>query len=256
LFLYAIASTHGLTFIGTTERIFAQYVPQIDAALKEFGDRYWPCEYFVQGNVPPHLEAHLSNLAFQQSMRAVGVIMRCANVRTGHAAKGHQLSDGRVFARGSYISTFKFEENRKQILDKIYATFHHFMSKLSQLSRKGVDQLEAAFTLHRDDAISAFYPRSENGQPVGLQHTVFCICCLFSTPEALLPCGHMLCRECIQAYGCQKAHALVDVLECPLEVNQKTRLKSRAVYIRPEAAGVRVLALNKYVVLSLVWSLI
>ncbi|KAF1960915.1 hypothetical protein CC80DRAFT_590230 [Byssothecium circinans] len=229
---------------GTAERIFAQYVPQIDAALKEFGDRYWPCEFYVQGALPPHLQAHLSNLAFQQSMRAVGVIMRCANVRTGHAAKGHQLSDGRVFARGAYESSFKFEDDRIQILDDIYTAFHDFMRRLSQLSKEGVDQLEAASVLHRDDALATFYPKSENNQPVGLQHTIFCICCLFGTPEALLPCGHMLCRECIQAYGRQKAHTLVDVLECPLEVNQKIRPQSRAVHIRPEAAGVRVLALN------------
>lgn len=221
-------------------------MPQIDAALREFGDRYWPCEFYVKGAIPPHLQAHLSNLAFQQSMRAAAVIMRCANVRSGHAAKGHQLSDGRVFARGSYESSFSFEEDRKQILDDIYISFHQFMSKLSQLSRQGVDQLEAASIIHRDDALATYYPSSKDEGPTGLRHTSFCICCLIGSPEALLPCGHMLCRSCVQAYGSRKSQTIIEVHDCPLEVNQDSRSQSRLVYVRPAAAGVRVLALNKY----------
>ncbi|CAI6303542.1 unnamed protein product [Periconia digitata] len=237
---------------GTAERIFAQYVPQIDAALLEFGDRYWPCEFYVKGAVPPHLQTHLSNLQFQQSMHAVGVIMRCQNSRSGHHAKGHQLSDGRVFARGAYESSFFFEEHRKQILDDIFVTFHESMNKLSRLAREGVDQLKAAAVLHRTDALSAFYPSSDGNEPVGLQHTVFCICCLFGLPEALLPCGHMLCRDCVEAYGHRKAHALVEILECPLEINQKIQTQPHIVYTRPESAGVRVLALHNGGVRSII----
>lgn len=246
----AVSNVFRLSKIGTAERIFAQYVPQIDAALKEFGDRYWPCEFYVKGPMPPHLQAHLNNLAFQQQMRAATVILRCANVRSGHAAKGHQLTDGRVFARGSYESNFSFESHRKQILDDIYISFHHSMNKLAQASRQGIQQLDAAAIIHRDDALASYYPPGEDGEPVGLRYTAFCICCLIGTPEALLPCGHMLCRACIQAYGRRKGHVVVDVLECPLEVNQTTRPQPRAIYLRPEAAGVRVLALNKYGALS------
>ncbi|PVH95746.1 hypothetical protein DM02DRAFT_731639 [Periconia macrospinosa] len=237
---------------GTAERIFAQYVPQIDAALREFGDRHWPCEFYVRGAVPPHLQTHLNALHFQHSVHAVGVIMRCANVRSGHAAKGHQLSDGRVFARGAYESSFKFEEHRKQILDDIYVKFHQSMQKLSGLARQGVDQLKAAAVLHRTEALSAFYPATDGEETVGLQHTVFCICCLFGLPEALLPCGHMLCRDCVEAYGHRKAHALVEVLECPLEINQKTQQQPHIVYTRPESAGVRVLALHNGGVRSII----
>jgi hypothetical protein len=179
-------------------------------------------------------------------MRASAVIMRCANVRSGHAAKGHQLSDGRVFARGSYQSSFFHETNRKAILDDIFLSFHYFMSKLSQLTSHDIDQLAAASIIHRDDALMAYYPSNKDTQPVGLQYTSFCICCLFGIPEALLPCGHMLCRDCIQSYGKRKGLILVDGLECPLEVGQSITLPSRPVYLRPEAAGARVLALNKY----------
>jgi hypothetical protein len=186
-----------LTFLGTAERIFAQYIPQIDSALKEFGDRHWPCEFYTKGPVPPHLQAHLNNMQFQQSMRAAAVIMRCANVRNGHAAKGHQLTDGRVFARGSYESSFSFEANRKQVLDDIYLWYHSFMEKLSTLTLQGRYRLNIASEIHLE-VLAAQYSPVENDEPVGLTHTTFCICCLFGTPEALLPCGHMLCRSCIQ----------------------------------------------------------
>jgi len=179
--------------------------------------------------VPPHLQAHLSNLAFQQSVRAAAVIMRCANVRSGHAAKGHQLSDGRVFARGSYQSSFFYETNRKEILDDIFMSFHQFMSKLSQMVRQDINQLTAASIIHRDDALAAYYPYNEDSELGGMRYTSFCICCLFGIPEALMPCGHMLCRECIQVYGRKKGQILIDVLQCPLEVKQNTRPHSRSV---------------------------
>lgn len=155
--------------------------------------------------------------------------MRCANVRSGHAAKGHQLSDGRVFARGSYQSSFFYETNRKEILDDIFMSFHQFMSKLSQMVRQDINQLTAASIIHRDDALAAYYPYNEDSELGGMRYTSFCICCLFGIPEALMPCGHMLCRECIQVYGRKKGQILIDVLECPLEVKQNTRPHSRSV---------------------------
>jgi hypothetical protein len=155
--------------------------------------------------------------------------MRCANVRSGHAAKGHQLSDGRVFARGSYQSSFFYETNRKEILDGIFVCFHQFMSKLSQMARQNIDQIMAASIIHRDDALATYYPSNETSDLPGMRYTPFCICCLFGIPEALLPCGHMLCRDCIQIYGRKKGQILIDVLECPLEVKQNIRPHPRSV---------------------------
>lgn len=170
--------------------------------------------------------------------------MRCANVRNGHAAKGHQLSDGRVFARGSYESSFSFQTNRKQILDDIYMWYSTFMDKIAQLNHHGHDRMDVAVAIHRDDVLASHYPPAENDEPVGLRHTTFCICCLFQPTEALLPCGHMLCTECIRSFGQQKSQTLVEVLECPLEASHSTHSEPRSIYLMPEAAGVRVLALH------------
>lgn len=235
-----------LTSTGTSERVFAQYIPQIDAALKEFSDRHWPCEFFVKGTLPPHLQTHLDNMSFQQSMRAVAVIMRCANTAQGHA-KGHQLTDGRVFARGSYESTFSFEENRTQVLDDIYRWYNSFMERVTNLGSQGYGRLEAASAIHRDDVLVTYYTPTDKGTVTGTRHTTFCICCLFGTPEITLPCAHMLCRNCVVAYGNRQSHALVEIHECPLETNHDEPSRPRSVYLRPEAAGIRVLALNKYI---------
>ncbi|KAF2122021.1 hypothetical protein BDV96DRAFT_640090 [Lophiotrema nucula] len=229
---------------GTAERIIAQYMPQVDAALKEFGDHHWPCEFYVKGPVPPHLQAYMTNMSFQQSVRAAAVIMRCANVRSGHAAKGHQLTDGRVFARGSYESSFSFARDRKRVLDNIYRWFHRFMNQLADMTRQGFSLLDGASAIHRNDTLSSYYPATETEETIGLRYTSFCICCLFGTPEALLPCGHMLCQSCIRAYGRTKRPNLAEVLECPLEINQRSSYQPRLIYLRPESAGVRVLALS------------
>ncbi|KAF2259856.1 hypothetical protein CC78DRAFT_524125 [Lojkania enalia] len=233
---------------GTAERIMAQYMPQVDAALKEFSNHHSPCEFYVTGPIPPHLQAYMTNMAFQQSVHAKGVIMRCANVRSGHAAKGHQLSDGRVFARGSYESSFSFQKDRGKVLDNIYITFQLFMDKLAQMSRQGYSLLEGVSLIHRDDALASHYlpiggiSVKVDSDSVGLRYTPFCICCLFGTPEALLPCGHMLCRDCIQAYGIEKALNVLEV-ECPIKADHERRSLSRSIYLKSDAAGVRILAL-------------
>lgn len=38
-----------LIFLGTAEKIFPQYLEHIDAALENFCDRHWPCEFIKTG---------------------------------------------------------------------------------------------------------------------------------------------------------------------------------------------------------------
>ena len=38
-----------LIFLGTAEQIFPQYLDHIDAALENFCDRHWPCEFVKPG---------------------------------------------------------------------------------------------------------------------------------------------------------------------------------------------------------------
>lgn len=38
-----------LIFLGTAEQIFPQYLEHIDAALENFCDRHWPCEFVKLG---------------------------------------------------------------------------------------------------------------------------------------------------------------------------------------------------------------
>lgn len=187
-------------------------------------------------------------MAFQQSMRAAAVIMRCSNVRSGHAAKGHQLSDGRVFARGAYESSFSFDTNRIQVLDNIYIRYHTYMEKLSQLTRRGHSRPDAASAIHQHDVLASLFSPNEKDRADAVSHTTFCVCCLFGTPETSCANGHMLCRDCLLSYGVRKGRSLVELLACPLKHIQDAPSRPGSVYLRPEAAGVRVLALNKYVI--------
>lgn len=38
-----------LILLGTAEQIFPQYLEHIDAALENFCDRHWPCEFVKPG---------------------------------------------------------------------------------------------------------------------------------------------------------------------------------------------------------------
>ncbi|ORY05071.1 hypothetical protein BCR34DRAFT_572302 [Clohesyomyces aquaticus] len=230
---------------GTPDRIFAQYISHIDSALREFCNRHWPCEYFVRDRIPPHLQAHMNTMDFQRDVRSTSILLRCVNVRSGHAAKGHQLHDGRIFARGAYLSSFSVKENRKQVLDQIYSHFCNLLVKSTQLIQQGTQPLDAASTIHRDDVLATRYPPTDmKDRSLWLKYTSFCICCLLNAPETTLPCGHMLCRHCVMAFGRERGRMIVEVLECPLETNSYIRCQPRSVYLKPVAAGVRVLALE------------
>ena len=234
----------GLPPTGTADHIFPQYIDFLDTALKDFCDRYWPCEFMMRDVVPPHLQAHLSHIQFQQSMRASAILLKCVNVRSGHSAKGHQLKDGRVFAHGGYISKFSFENNRDEFHAGVYFGLQHLLDQLTSCVTRGESQHEAAHRIHRDDILSAFYQPPES-RPINFQIHDVCLSCLFVPPEHALSCGHILCTACVKAYGRAKDKIRVEMLECPLEANSYGRCLPRTIYIKPDTAGIRVLSLDE-----------
>ena len=196
--------------------------------------------------IPPHLQAHLNNIQFQQSMRASAIFLKCVNVRSCHSAKGHQLKDGRVFAHGEYVSKFSFENNRDEFRAGVYFRLQHLLDRLTSSVTQGESQHEAAHRIHRDDILSVFYQSSDN-RPVKFHIHDVCPSCLFKPPEHALSCGHILCTACVKAYGRIKDNTRVEMLECPLEANSYGRCLPRTIYIKPETAGVRVLSLDEWV---------
>jgi hypothetical protein len=230
--------------IGTAEHLFPQYLDHLDAALREFCDRYWPCEYVSRRPVPAHLQAHFKPLYFQQNMRASVLVTRCVNVRSGHGSKGHQLKDGRVFAVGGYASDFSFESYQKEFHDKVYFSLQYLLERVIECTSKGEIPHIVAARIHRDDVLSFFYGNRTKREARAFQSHSVCFCCLFEPPEHALPCGHVLCTPCVKSYGRVKSKSLIEMHECPLETNTPGRCQSLTLYLKPEEAGVRVLTLD------------
>jgi len=198
----------------------------------------------MRGAVPPHLQAHLNSLHFHHNMRVSALLYRCVNVRSGHGSKGHQLKDGRVFAVGGYLSDFSFKSYRKEFQNKVYFRLQDLLKLLADCTNKGEIRNIAAARIHRDDALSLFYGNGTKEDARAFQSHSVCFCCLFETPEHALPCGHVLCTPCVKSYGRVKSNNLIEMHECPLEINTPGRCLSLTLCLKPEAAGVRILTLD------------
>ncbi|OCK84171.1 hypothetical protein K432DRAFT_289452 [Lepidopterella palustris CBS 459.81] len=208
--------------LGTASHIFPQYLDHLDAALEDFCDRHWPCEFSIEGSG----------------------LSRCVNVRSGHGSKGHQLKSGKVFAAGDYVSEFSFEKNQEEFHANVYFRLEHLLERLSARVNHGESQEMAAAEIHRDDVMAAFYCDGPKGSVRTVHSHSVCFSCLFEPPEHALPCGHILCTPCVKTYGRVKDGNVIEVYECPMETNAVGRSQPWTVQLKPEAAGLRILTLD------------
>ncbi|MCJ1422264.1 hypothetical protein MMC29_000144 [Sticta canariensis] len=113
---------------GTAKQIFPHYIEHIDAALENFCDRHWPCEYVQSGGGG-----------------------RCVNVRSGHGSKGHQRKNGKVLSAGGYVSSFSFESYRKEFQDEIYFRLYDLLKiRRSRVEEDDQPEAQAAAEIHKD----------------------------------------------------------------------------------------------------------
>ena len=210
--------------VGSPEQIFPKYFEYLDAALENFAQSYWPCEFIKPGGGG-----------------------RCVNVRSGHS-KGHQLKDGHVLAIGEYISEFSFENSRESFRTSVYCCFQNLHGLLQERLQKGQLEIIAASEIHRDVVMAHFYQHATRGKTQLISQTA-CYCCLFEPPEHVLPCGHILCTSCIRIYGRPRGNTIVEVQDCPIESGNTQNYHSWNfnVYLKPKTAGIRVLTLDGYV---------
>ncbi|ORY63334.1 acyl transferase/acyl hydrolase/lysophospholipase [Pseudomassariella vexata] len=209
----------------SASQILPKYMNHLDDALENFCDQHWPCE-FVNSKT--------------------GV--RCVNVRSGHT-KGHQSEDGKVFAAGDYESKFSWKRNSAGFRNKVYACLVELLQELSQRLQDGQSEEETAPHIHKTLVLNNFFRRStpdtmlsQDYSPL-TSHTA-CFCCLFGQAEHFLPCGHVLCTECLRSYGHQISTYEFDIHGCPIEGARNRRGPLWTVQLHPKSAGVRILTLD------------
>ena len=189
------------------------YVHFCKDALRLYLERYTPCSY-----VHPKYG-------------------RCCNFKNTHNAKGHQNNRGKPIGSGQY----------EPDLDPYYEA-----SWISQI-RTCINELQArnykSFTEPSESRSAAvihlefvgFFYGALGGADLFSSHTA-CFCCLQGLPEYPLPCGHILCRQCVEAHATKSPQELV-LQSCPLHTTTVWPSKF-IIPVPPKFSGLRVLSLD------------
>ncbi|KAI0863768.1 hypothetical protein F4860DRAFT_521823 [Xylaria cubensis] len=211
---------------GSASQILLKYINHLDDALENFCDQYWPCEF-----INPK----------------TGV--RCVNVRSGHTSKGHQSADGRVFAAGDWVSKFSFEDHRS-FRDWVYYCLLDLLRELTtQVQENGEAEEQVASRIHQTMVLSKLFSHAKHSDETAhtrnyLINNTACFCCLFGQAEHCLPCGHIICIDCVNTYGYPRAANGIELSECPFLCHDDMWTASCLIHIKPKLAGVRLITLD------------
>ncbi len=164
----------------------------------------------------------------------------CCNVRNSHK-KGHQASSGKIFAKGLYVPEFAPGDFFRDWMNEI----HDHLTKLNEeLDQLGPEEEERDLVnrLHRRE-LKRFFPQL--GRPTKFISHATCFCCVRKIPEHVLPCGHVLCKSCIQSFGDRDRDGVYKLRWCPLHPGQTSWAHDPPRFkFKPRGAGVRVLCLD------------
>ena len=146
---------------------------------------------------------------------------------------------------GDYFSNFSFESYQEIFQWDVYSRLTGLLQRLaSRVEEGGELESQVAAEIHRDVVMHSFYQHSSQGRSDAFISHSTCFACLFEPPEHPLPCGHILCTSCLRAYGHARGRTVVEIDGCPLEASNKGFWR---VFLKPSAAGVRILTLDGYV---------
>lgn len=150
---------------------------------------------------------------------------------------------------GCYVSSFSFETYCGKFQADVYSRFDELLKRLrSRVQEGGELEPQAAAEIHKDDVMIQFYRHIARGRPEAFISHTTCLSCLFEPPEHALSCGHVLCTSCLRAYGHSRGRTAVEIQGCPMEQsNRRLKYRSWRVFLKPDAAGLRILTLDGYV---------
>jgi hypothetical protein len=231
---------------GAADRVFPNYVGQLDLMLEDFTYNHWPCEFHRRGQVKDYTQGGWgTNYMIDLDPKSVGEL-RCSKVNAVHGTRGHQLKDGRFFAAGNFMTSFSLEDHRTAILNRIYYRLHHLMELLSSQVSTGESLTDVAARIHREHVLRPFFSQMEDIGSSIFQHTKYCVSCLFEPAHHILSCGHSFCKHCINAYGSHTTNNTVEIDECPLHPysSSLSRVRIHSVHVKPDESGMRILFLE------------
>lgn len=164
---------------------------------------------------------------------------QCCNARKSHE-KGHQADTGRILARnGQYQSPFDSDMFFPVWIDSIDRDIKAQDSILRGIADRTPDTLAR----RHEQIMANFYKvMSPKGK---VKSHLTCLCCVRKIPDNVLPCEHILCKECIRASGRSvEEHGVVELRYCPLHPAESRWPTPARIKFKPLEAGVRVLCLD------------
>jgi hypothetical protein len=197
---------------------------------------------------------------------------RCVNTKLGHA-KGHQDSVGARIGDGRFIGG-PFDSAIFQ--DDVESEIMQFLSEINLLntespeerqrfaSKRHLNALQSAEDQSFWQKIPGTLIRQETRWRRSLvildvarafldlfrepERTNTCFGCLFGRPEYRLPCGHLLCMDCMRDFDGSEEHmaypGLVVHYNCPFcRDNARSRWPVKA-RLQPHLGGLRILSLD------------
>ena len=166
---------------------------------------------------------------------------QCVNAKSRHNSKGHQNDRGKIIATGNYRSTFSAFEYGPQWKATLFRNIHNLQNEILALSDKGTPDEKAYIDLHTRN-MTSFYKNL--GSAWRFVSHCTCFCCLKEVPEHPLPCGHILCTECVKLFGHAQNRSSFELNSCPLHSEDSRWAKPCVVRFKPEYAGSRILSLD------------
>jgi hypothetical protein len=213
--------------MGKAKDIFPQYREACENALGMIMSKLWPC-----------------------------AAQNCSNVRDGHT-KGHQMRNGKVIGAGepySPILGFSEQEQRPEFLRLIRENLDTMLGQVSDKSSTKEQKLDLdtgelyEARRHHQRVMFEFLEKEAGPVAVNLhfRDNIGCLLCLFGLATHALPCGHIICGECVQSYGSQRSSSSFEIPNCPLHVHDAWQ-QPVSIRYKPNLAGVRVLSIDGYV---------
>ena len=134
---------------------------------------------------------------------------------------------------------------RERFQYNVYARLQELLNTLrSKVQEGGELEAQAAAEIHKDQVMVHFYNHSAQGRTdVFISHST-CFSCLFEPAEHALPCGHVLCTSCLKAYGHARGRTVVEIDGCPMESLSRAQHGLGRIFLKPAAAGIRILTLD------------
>ncbi|KAL6689739.1 acyl transferase/acyl hydrolase/lysophospholipase [Trichoderma pleuroticola] len=237
LFMYDQLETSKISIIGLFNRLSSPIASCIMlAAMRDKTQGTFSS--LLQDTYKTPLEDAVSDFCYKWlrcSYKKEGI--SCMNTQSSHE-KGHQSRKGVIFARGSYISPFQYPKSFEFWINEIQKAIKGLENTLHNANK---DEGSVIPNIHRD-IMKTFYNTVPSASNFRSQLT--CVCCIGKIPEYVLPCGHIICKECVQLFGDRKGQGLFNVHRCPIHPTPCHWKTPMQIELKPEEAGIRILCLD------------